>query len=359
MTRNQKYSLFIEDLQHIGHSLAARINLYEKKSIFLVGCTAFMGKWLIDALLWLNEQYALQLNLTVLTRNRNTFLSEMPHLQNHDCVRFLDGGIMDFDADALPPFELAIHGLNLHNDGTSSWAARHMTTATQGTERLYRLAAERGCKTVLMTSSGAVYGTGPVGGTMDGRLCEENAPPNPFSEPRVYGETKRFLESYASALGEQYHITTVVARCFAFSGAHVTLGVNALGSFVADALAGRNIVIKGDGTPVRSFLYGADMAAWLLALLVAGRHATPYNVGSRHGVNLKQLAKTILHCAGLDKDVVVEGTPLQGNAPACYVPGIARIEHELGLKEGYSLEDGLYRMLEWHNMRQTSSRRLK
>lgn len=351
MTRNQKYSLFTEDLQYISQNITAHTHLYEKKSIFLVGCTAFMGKWIIDALLWLNEHYALQMNLTVLTRNRNKFLSEMPHLQSHTCVRFLDGGIMDFDADALPPFELAINGLNLQNDGTSSWAARHMTAAAQGTERLYRLAAERGCTSILMTSSGAVYGSGPMGRASDGRLYEEGASSNPFSEPRVYGETKRFLELYTSALGEQYHIATVVARCFAFSGAHITLNINALGSFVADVLAGRNIVIKGDGTPVRSFLYGADMAVWLLALLVAGRHATPYNVGSRRGVNLKQLAKTVLHCAGLNKDVLVEGKPLRGNAPACYVPDISRIEQELGLSEGYSLEDGLYRMLDWYRVR--------
>ena len=346
MTYNHKYSIFNEDLQYISKVLAVHMHLYEKKNIFLVGCTAFIGKWLIDALLWLNEQYALQMNLTVLTRNRNKFLFAMPHLQKHTCVRFLDGGIMDINADALPSFELAINGVNLQNDGAPSWAANHMTVATQGTERLYSLAAERGCKTILMTSSGAVYGSGPVGINRDGSLHEEEFS-NPFSVPRVYGETKRFLELYASALGEQYHITTVVARCFAFSGAHVALNINALGSFVADALAGRNIVIKGDGTPVRSFLYGADMAAWLLALLVAGRHATPYNVGSRRGVNLKQLAKTILHCAGLNNDVVVEGEPLQGNAPACYVPDITRIEQELGVSEGFSLEEGLYRMLEW------------
>lgn len=44
----------------------------------------------------------------------------------------------------------------------------------------------------------------------------------------------------------------------------------ALSSFINDVQNDRDIVIQGDGIAVRSYMYAADMAVWLLALLVGG-----------------------------------------------------------------------------------------
>lgn len=118
-------------------------------------------------------------------------------------------------------------------------------------------------------------------------------------ESSLYGETKRFVELYAAALGQQYGIEVPIARCFSFCGACLSMnGVNALASFLADALAGRDIVIRGDGTQVRSFLHGSDMAAWLLGMLVAGPDGEPCNVGSTESVSLRELAEQIARLAG-------------------------------------------------------------
>lgn len=344
------YSLFAQDMELACQLLEPSFAALRGQSLFLTGCTAFLGKWIIDTLLWANAQYSLGTRLTVLARNPRKLLQDMPHFERREDMTVLAGGITDFDTALLPPFTLAVHAVNSPNDGTGQWAAQHMTAAAAGTERLYRLAAERGCQAVLLTSSGAVYGTGPVGERGKGLLHEEAELNEPMGEPRVYGETKRFTELFASALGQQYGIRTVLARCFAFSGAHFPLGSNALGSFVADTLTRGCIQIKGDGTPVRSFLYGADMAAWLLTLLAGGRHGVPYNVGSERGVCLEELARLVLTCAGCDGHVHVGGKRLQGNAPSVYVPDTSRARREFGLKEETSLEDGLIRMIEWHRV---------
>ena len=68
----------------------------------------------------------------------------------------------------------------------------------------------------------------------------------------------------------------------------------ALSSFINDVQNGRDIVIQGDGTAVRSYMYVADMAVWLLALLVRGEHGTPHNVGSTQSVSMIELAETIV-----------------------------------------------------------------
>jgi dTDP-glucose 4,6-dehydratase len=117
---------------------------------------------------------------------------------------------------------------------------------------------------------------------------------------------------------------------------------------VSDACAGRDIVIKGDGTPVRTFMYGTDMALWLLTLLAQGKSGSAYNVGSERAVTIAELGDLILRLSAGKGKVVIQGASLQGNAPSYYVPDTAKIRAEFALAETVTLEDGLNATLEWY-----------
>lgn len=324
----------------------------ENRHILLTGCTGFIGRWLVDTLLWANESQgchsSLSLSLSLVTRSRARLLKTMPHLAFHEGVRIVECDITELTTASVGACDLIVHGANLpHAEGTD-WAARHCATACRGTETLFRVAAACGARRVLFLSSGGVYAT---------RALSEGTPlrEEPFGmarrlrESSLYGETKRFVELYASALGQRYGIAVPIARCFTFCGPCLSMnGVNALASFLADALAGRDIVIRGDGSPVRSFLYGSDMAVWLLAMLAAGPDGEPCNVGSTEGLTLRELAGLVAHLAGGKSRVRVLGQSVPGNAPSVYVPDTSRIRERLGVTERISLAEGLRRTLDWH-----------
>lgn len=192
----------------------------------------------------------------------------------------------------------------------------------------------------MLASSGAVYGLQPV----DLSHIPENylGAPDSTQPLSAYGEIKRVSELMCALTPDIEH---VIARGFAFVGPYLPLTDKfAIGSFMRDALAGGPIRILGDGTPLRSYLYAADLAVWLLTLLVKGRPSEAYNLGSDEIIDLAGLAGAIATA----RDVPMEIAQLRpSGAPPRYIPAIDKARKELGLEVKIPLTAALRRTMAW------------
>ncbi|GAC1423644.1 MAG: NAD(P)-dependent oxidoreductase [Acidobacteriaceae bacterium] len=339
----------------LGHILEHTRGVWEGmrgQSLFLTGGTGFFGCWLVESFCHANRVLGLGARLTVLSRDPDRFRAKAPHLASDPAVTLHAGDVRDF-AFPAGEFRYVIHAAT---EASAKQAAEEplemLSTILAGTERTLTFAGQCGARRFLLTSSGAVYGRQP--GDMTHVPEFYLGAPDPVDAASVYSEGKRASELMCAlyqktmrARGEEFD--ALIARCWAFCGPHLPLDTHfAIGNFIGDALAGRPIAIGGDGTPRRSYLYGADLAIWLWVMLLRAPALVPINVGSGRDVSILELAESVAGTLRPGTQVTVAKKAVEGAAPARYVPAVGRAEELLGLKERIGLEESIRRTAAWY-----------
>jgi nucleoside-diphosphate-sugar epimerase len=317
--------------------------------LFITGGTGFFGCWLLETLLWANDRLGLKASAVVLTRDSRAFEKKAPHLAGHRAVRLHEGDVRTF-AFADGTFSHVIHaGTDTGPVPTAEDRVRVFDSIVEGTRRTLDFAQRAGARRFLLTSSGAVYGRQPVGIPH----IPEDYPggPDPANATMSGGEAKRAAETLCAIYADT-HLAPTIARCFAFVGPYLPLDAHlAAGNFVRDALQGGPILVLGDGTPVRSYLYAGDLAAWLWTILLRGQPMRPYNVGAETAISIADLAGAVSGLCSPACDVRLARTPTSGASVDRYVPKTARARDELGLRETVDLEESLTRTVGWYRAR--------
>ena len=281
--------------------------------LFITGGTGFFGKSILDYRLR-HPDFLADAELTILSRDPDAFVAANPELGTQAGVHFVQGDVRTF---AIAPlrFDSIIHAATAAVTTLSD--DEMYSTIVDGTRHVLDFAKACGAKRILFTSSGAIYGPQIA-------AANEDTPENPTT---AYGRGKLAAERMCVESG----IPTLIARCFAFTGPYLNRRIHfAIGNFIQDCLDGKDIVIKGDGTPLRSYLYADDLVEWLFAILDRGEPGRPYNVGSLHGLSIRELAETVRSTLGTHNAIQVLGTPT-GAPPSVYVPDVNRAMSELGI----------------------------
>ena len=339
--------LSVADLNHVLTHTAYLWDELRNQGIFITGGTGFFGTWLTESFVHINRTLNLNAHATLLTRSPRAFTRKCPHLASDPAITLLEGDVRNFsypDGD----FGFVIHAAT---EASALQLAENpdemLTTILEGTDRALQFAATHGTRKLLFTSSGAVYGrqSPEVTHIPEDYITSEND----LADLNVYGRGKRTAEEMCTQCATQYPIEIKIARCFAFVGPHLPLDAHfAIGNFIRDALAHRPIAIAGDGTPLRSYLYAADLAIWLWTILFRAPSVVPFNVGSEDAISIATLAHTITATLNPSLPINIAKQPVPGAPPAQYVPSTQRAQQLLGLKQHIPLNEAIRRTAAWH-----------
>jgi len=314
--------------------------------LFVTGGTGFFGRWMLESFLRANDELGLGATAMVLTREPLAFADAAPHVTGHSAVTLLSGHVKSFDF----PLAECTHVLHMATEtALEGSATASFQTAVLGTSRVLDFAAARRVRKLLLTSSGAVYGTQPP----DCERVSEDYPwaPRPEDASAGYAHGKRAAEFLCSVAAAETGLQVKIARCFAFVGPLLPLDANfAIGNFIRDARDSDRIEVAGDGAPRRSYLYAADLAVWLWTILFRGESARPYNVGSEADLSIADLATLVAGVLRPDIQVHIAETPAAGALPRRYVPSTARAAGELGLRSRVDLREAIQRTADWYSL---------
>ncbi len=315
--------------------------------ILLTGGTGFFGCWLLEGFLHANRALGLGAEITVLTRDPVRFSEKAPHLAHDPAVQLLQGDIRSF-AFPAGEFGYLIHAAADTSAQAAEQSIELLGSMIDGTRRVMDFASSHGTRKLLMVSSGAVYGPQPpalahmpetwLGG------------PDWLNPQAAYGEGKRAAEMIAALYARQHGIDCRIARCFAFVGPHLPLDAHfAIGNFIRDAIEGKPILIQGDGTPLRSYLYTADLTIWIWTMLLrAAKGGGCWNVGSSEAVSIADLARVVLDALGVKAPIKIMRAATPGTPLTQYVPSVEKAQRELGLQVWVGLREAIRRTAAWY-----------
>lgn len=266
----------------------------EGKELLILGGTGFFGQALLSELVPAVDARRVRTRIVVTTRSAARATALAP-VYAHPCIQLVE---VDFEHQSRVQVALRPDYI-LHMATTSA----RETFSGKGQLRKFELlvnATRAVCDVltngaaparVVFTSSGVVYGPEmPHGGFRETDPVRIN-PLDPASSLAMGKVASEYLLSaHCAELG----IPLSIARCFSFVGPHLPTDIHyAIGNFVSDALAGRDIVIRGDGQDIRSYMHVRDAVRWICHLLFSSDAPPVVNVGSPEPLSIEELARRV------------------------------------------------------------------
>jgi UDP-glucose 4-epimerase len=193
------------------------------------------------------------------------------------------------------------------------------------------------------------FSTSEVFGTYAYKVDEEHVTTQgSVGEARwTYAVSKLAGEHMAHAYFDELGLPTVSVRPFNVYGPG-QIGGGAIRAFIEAALAGRDLVIHGDGSQIRAWCYVDDMvAALLLALEDPNAVGESFNVGNaRSAVTIYDLAQRIKRLTGCLGEIVFQ--PLHYTDVELRIPNVEKASRLLGFEAQVELDEGLARTIAWY-----------
>jgi GDP-L-fucose synthase len=172
-----------------------------------------------------------------------------------------------------------------------------------------------------------------------------------------YGIAKKALLVQCQAYREQYGMNAVFllpvnlygpGDNFDLKSSHV---IPALIRKCVEAVnEGRDeIVLWGDGSPTREFLYVEDAAKGIILATERYDKPDPVNLGSGMEISIRDLAAKIAGITGFVGRIVWDATQPNGQPRRCL--DVSRAEREFGFHADTPLDAGLRKTIEWYRSR--------
>ncbi|WP_109486754.1 NAD-dependent epimerase/dehydratase family protein [Occallatibacter savannae] len=345
--RTKRHPIVEEDLRRIVASPLPWERFFGK-TVLITGANGFVPAYMLETLIHLNDTSDAGIHVVAMVRNREKAMRRLGEFEGR---RDLTVHVQDVrDAYSGPTaVNFVVHAASQASpkffgvDPVGTFEANVI-----GTQHLLQLAHASESEGFLFFSSGEVYGQPADCSTVKesdyGYL-------DPLNVRSCYAEGKRAGETLCACWHAQFGVPAKIVRLSHTYGPGMELNDGRVfADFVANIVAGQDIVLKSDGSATRPFCYLADATEAHFRVLLTGKAGEAYNLGSGMQCSVLELAEMLCRQFPEQGCKVVRQARSAGDA---YVPSavqgfeldLGKI-HALGWKATTSIEEGFRRTVE-------------
>lgn len=344
--------IIYEDVGKIINSAVPFEKLYGK-TVMISGANGYVPAYFVHTFLALNDDRKAGIKVWALCRNEKRARERFRDYMDRQDFRLVIQDVCE-PINIEEDINVYIHAaspagiLKRHENPVNTFLAN-----VKGAENMLNSAINNPCEYFLFLSSVDVYGK------MDSseRLKEDaSGSLDPLNIRNAYSCGKRAAETLCKAYQVKYDLPVFIVRPFQIIGPGPELDDGRLHiDFISQMLKGNQIVLKSNGTAVRTFMYITDAITAMFTVMLKGNPGEAYNIADEKGeASVRELAD-IMAANIADRAVEVvfnyeERNSIEVKGALSIVTGSSEKLTALGWKPFYSLSEGSSRMMEYYGL---------
>jgi len=355
-------SVVQNDLDYICESLRTEFGRMGGKRLLIVGGAGFLGYYLVQSVLHYNKTVgaAAPIDLTVYDNYIRGIPPWLAALEGTPKLTLVKHDIAQPLPANIPDFQYVVHGGSIASPVFyRKYPIETMDSNVNGLRLLLDYAMKQRSKPqpiegFLFFSSSEIYGD-PTPDKIP--TPEDYRGYVSCTGPRAcYDESKRYGETLCVNFVQQHALPITVARPFNNYGPGLKITDHrVLPDFARDVFANRDIIMRSDGSPRRTFCYVADAVIGYYKVLTVGKPGEAYNIGvEKPEISMAELADKV---AALGRELVgytgkvvkkVDADYLVDN-PERRCPVIEKARKQLNYNPSVLVDEGLRRAMIWYS----------
>ena len=270
------------------------------KTLMITGAAGLVCSAIVDIIFRYNDTHDKKIQVLAAGRWPEEMSGRFGDLVNRDDFTFVVYDASKTDNVINVHSDYIIHGAsNASPNMIVKEPVETMMSNFLGMKYLLDYAKEQGTKRILYISSSEVYG--------------EKEGSEPYKEGQYgyidllksrnsYSVGKRAAETLCASYADEYGMESVIVRPGHIYGPTASPYDNRVASAWSYAVAkGEDIVMKSDGSQIRSYCYCLDCASAMLKVLLCGENCHAYNISNPDSIiSIKQMAEILAKSAGVE-----------------------------------------------------------
>ncbi len=309
--------------------------------ILITGSTGLICSAVVDLLIAYNEKHENKIIIYAAGRDEKRVMQRFHPFSDREYFQFIRFDACSRDNLIDCEFDYAIHGAGISDPKMiMQEPVETMMANLFGLRELLEKSIKRKTR-ILCISSSEVYGKQHEADL----LTENDYGSIDILNPRSsYSIAKQAAETLCVSYHQEYGVDSVIVRPGHIYGPNAKQNdSHIIAIWSQDAASGKSIVMKSQGTQIRSYVYSLDCATAIIKVLIHGKSAQAYNISNDDSIiSIKDMAGILtaignveLVCEAPKDEEKKAFNPNERSALA------SKKIVELGWKPLFSIRDGL------------------